>query len=296
MLWETISAAWPWSASRRARSSTIRVWATPSAAVGSSMITSFASQSTAFAIATDCRWPPESEATGWRIERTVVTAQAGERLRSRLSPSPPRRGTRVRSGAPARGTCSARCPGCYRARDPGRRSRFRARRPLEACEFGPGFPSQKIFPCSGAWIPAMRLDRHRLAGAVVADERGHLAGRNFEIDVRERLHRAEVLRDALEAKEGIGAVLGARHRVPSTRSCAGEPGPRPRGRGPAQPALLDAVVLTDLGHLAAADLVDRDHVVLDHRVIHVVLRHPDGLRVHGLDVRVQRRVLRRRVH
>ena len=73
MLWETISAAWPWSARRRVRSSTICVWATPSAAVGSSMITSFASQSTAFAIATDWRWPPESEATGCRIERTVVT-------------------------------------------------------------------------------------------------------------------------------------------------------------------------------------------------------------------------------
>ncbi len=55
MLWDTNSAAWPCSASRRVRSSTMRVWATPSAAVGSSMITSFASQSTAFAIATDCR-------------------------------------------------------------------------------------------------------------------------------------------------------------------------------------------------------------------------------------------------
>ena len=84
MLWDTNSAACPCSASRRVRSSTIRVWATPSAAVGSSMITSFASQSTAFAIATDCRWPPESEATGWRIERTVVTREAGERLPRRL--------------------------------------------------------------------------------------------------------------------------------------------------------------------------------------------------------------------
>ena len=53
MLCDTISAAWPCSASLRVRSSTILVWATPSAAVGSSMITSLASQSTAFAIATD---------------------------------------------------------------------------------------------------------------------------------------------------------------------------------------------------------------------------------------------------
>ena len=39
------------------------------------MITSFVFQSTALAIATDWRWPPESDATGWRIERTVVTAR-----------------------------------------------------------------------------------------------------------------------------------------------------------------------------------------------------------------------------
>ena len=65
----------PRSASRRTSSSTIFVWATPSAAVGSSMMTSFEFHSTALAIATDWRWPPESEATGWRIERTVVTAR-----------------------------------------------------------------------------------------------------------------------------------------------------------------------------------------------------------------------------
>ena len=27
------------------------------------------------AIATDCRWPPDSDATGWRMDRTVVTAR-----------------------------------------------------------------------------------------------------------------------------------------------------------------------------------------------------------------------------
>ena len=30
---------------------------------------------TALATATDWRWPPESEATGWRTERTVVTCR-----------------------------------------------------------------------------------------------------------------------------------------------------------------------------------------------------------------------------
>ena len=75
MLWEMMSAACPMSASRRTSSSTIFVWATPSAAVGSSMMTSFAFHSTDLAIATDWRCPPESEATGWRIDLTVVTAR-----------------------------------------------------------------------------------------------------------------------------------------------------------------------------------------------------------------------------
>ncbi len=39
------------------------------------MITSLVFHSTALAIATDWRCPPESDATGWRIERTVVTAR-----------------------------------------------------------------------------------------------------------------------------------------------------------------------------------------------------------------------------
>src|SRR5579862_238116 len=73
-LWEMITTASPCSARRRTRSSTCSVWATPSAAVGSSRITSFEFHITARATATDCRWPPERVATGCRIERIVVTA------------------------------------------------------------------------------------------------------------------------------------------------------------------------------------------------------------------------------
>ena len=54
--------------------STCSVCETPSAAVGSSRITSLEFHITARATATDCRCPPESVATGWRIERIVVTA------------------------------------------------------------------------------------------------------------------------------------------------------------------------------------------------------------------------------
>src|SRR6202020_3317028 len=72
-LCETTSTATPRLESLLIRLRTISVWATPRAAVGSSMMTSLACDITAFATATDWRWPPDSEATGWRMERTVVT-------------------------------------------------------------------------------------------------------------------------------------------------------------------------------------------------------------------------------
>ena len=46
---------------------------------------------TALAIATAWRWPPDSEATGWRIERTVVTERLGQRLGAPQLHRPPRR-------------------------------------------------------------------------------------------------------------------------------------------------------------------------------------------------------------
>ena len=67
------TTASPCSASRLTSSSTCCVCATPSAAVGSSRITTREFHITARPIATDCRWPPERLATGWRIERIVVT-------------------------------------------------------------------------------------------------------------------------------------------------------------------------------------------------------------------------------
>ena len=73
-LCEISTTARPCSASRLTSASTCSVCATPSAAVGSSRMTSFEFHCTAFATATDCRWPPESVATGWRTERIVVTA------------------------------------------------------------------------------------------------------------------------------------------------------------------------------------------------------------------------------
>ena len=42
--------------------------------------------------------------------------------------------------------------------------------------------------------PCHALDEGRLAGTVVADEGHHLAGTHLEVDVGQRLHRAERLR------------------------------------------------------------------------------------------------------
>ena len=94
------------SASRRMRSSTSAVWVTPSAAVGSSMITSLASCITALATATACRCPPDSEPTGWRMLRTVVTRRSLEGLPWRSSPWSPRPAADA-AGSRGRAACSA---------------------------------------------------------------------------------------------------------------------------------------------------------------------------------------------
>ena len=49
------------------------------------MMTSLACDITALATATDWRCPPDSEATGWRIERTVVTESSFSVLRAAIS-------------------------------------------------------------------------------------------------------------------------------------------------------------------------------------------------------------------
>ncbi|HTW09597.1 MAG TPA: hypothetical protein VME46_18980 [Acidimicrobiales bacterium] len=56
--------------------STMAVPATPRAAVSSSRIVSCQFHDVARATATDWRWPPESDATAWRVERTVRGTRA----------------------------------------------------------------------------------------------------------------------------------------------------------------------------------------------------------------------------
>ena len=87
------------------------------------------------------------------------------------------------------------------------------------------------------------LDQGRLAGAVVADERHHLTGTDLEVDLAERLDRAEALRDPVELQE-------RGRRVPRRSwSWVKKVGARPPG-GPHPGHFLGAVLLV----LADADL------------------------------------------
>ena len=64
-----------------------------------------------------------------------------------------------------------------------------------------GSPSKKNSPSSAELHAGDRLDERRLAGAVVADERDHLTGVDFEVDAGEGLVRAERLAHALQREE-----------------------------------------------------------------------------------------------
>ena len=81
-----------------------------------------------------------------------------------------------------------------------------------ACGCAPSRRRRRSRRSSGVWMPDDALDERRLAGAVVADERHHLAGPDLEVDLGERLDGAEALRDPpqLEERER-GRGRGGRH-------------------------------------------------------------------------------------
>ena len=76
----------------------LRVWATPSAAVGSSRMTTLEFHSTALAMATVWRWPPDRLATvlAHRADRASPRALASVSF-ARVAPSWARRAQRRRS-------------------------------------------------------------------------------------------------------------------------------------------------------------------------------------------------------
>ena len=122
-----------------------------------------------------------------------------------------------------RGTCSGRRRGCRRARDPGRRPRSRASRRPSARGCGPARRRRATSPLSGEWMPATHLISVDLPAPLSPTSAITSPGADLEVDVRERLHRAEALRDPVEleqraswprrssswmAKEGGGAPYG----------------------------------------------------------------------------------------
>ena len=219
-LCEISTTARPCSARRLTSASTCSVWETPSAAVGSSRMTSFEFHITARATATDCRWPPESVATGWRIERIVVTASdfsvsRGLRLHDRLlQPLEPvvllAAEVHVLDDVEVVAEREVLVDDLDARASP--RPSGRGSRP--ACPRRGPRPVHRVDPGDA-------LDQRRLAGAVVADERHHLAVAHLEVDVGQRLHRAERLGDAAELEDGVRSPRGSVSNTERRRRPAG---------------------------------------------------------------------------
>ena len=157
---------------------------------------------TALATATAWRWPPDRVATGWRIDRTVVTWRLGQGLgRGALHAVLVEEGRG--SGARGRGTCSGRCRGCRRGRGPGRRSRSRAPTRRSGCGCGPAGPPRRSRPRRAGgcrrctWSAPTCRRRCRRTG------RSPWPGRQVEVDPVEGLDRAEVLADAPQPEQRL---------------------------------------------------------------------------------------------
>ena len=180
-LCEMITTARPCSPRRRTSASTCSVWATPSAAVGSSRITSLEFHWTALATATDCRWPPESVATGWRIDEIVVTASdfsvsavffsiaGSSRICQRLSLAAE---VHVLDDVEV----VAEREILVDDLDPEPRGVLR---PVDVHLLA----LEQDLAAVGGMRAGDALDERRLARAVVADERHHLAAPHLEVDV-----------------------------------------------------------------------------------------------------------------
>ena len=105
------------------------------------------------------------------------------------------------SGAGAvacRAACSRRPSGPAAARAPGRRSPARARATTAATALRDASPSISTVPLSATIGPGRDADERRLAGAVLADDRVHLAAPHREAHVLERVDAGIALVDALE--------------------------------------------------------------------------------------------------
>ncbi len=191
MLWLISSTPRPLSARRRTRSSTCLVCATPRAAVGSSSMTTLEFQSTDFAMATVCRWPPDRLATSWRTRGHRPDRQRGQGvpgldLHLRLVEHEARFGLAAEEHVLHDVQVVAEREVLVHDLDAqrGRVTRIADRHRLSV---------EQVLPGVDAVDARDALDQRRLAGAVVTDQSGHLAGIDRQVDVVQHLHRAETL-------------------------------------------------------------------------------------------------------
>ena len=220
-LCEISTTARPCSPRRSTRSSTCWVCATPSAAVGSSRITTREFHITALATATDWRWPPERPGDRLAHRADRRDREALERLRRpllhRRLVEPAERPellapeVHVLDDVEVVGErevlvddLDAEVRGVLRPVDVDRRALEEDLAAVDRVDAGDA------------------LDQRRLAGAVVADERHDLAGGDVEVHLVQRLDRAEGLGD-LRAAPGSGEVEGASRRPPVSSVITGPP-------------------------------------------------------------------------
>src|SRR6266516_4296721 len=182
MLWLIRTTGRPLSLIRRIRSSTCPVSRTPSAAVGSSMMTSLLAKAAARATATPWRWPPERSSTGLVIVGRPIFSSLMWRSASRRIP----RLSSIRSHWPT-----------------GPRRRVSR-------------PRNRLLAMSSA---GQRLDQGGLAGPVVADHGENLALAQLEVaavhggDMSVPLGELAALEDDLAGRGGRCGLGGDGHRV-----------------------------------------------------------------------------------
>ena len=231
MLCEIRTTPTAWSARRRTRSSTCRVWATP--------------ERRGRLVEEDHLGIPQHR-LGDRHGLTLAAGEAGDRLAHRLhgahrQPGPGCRGALVSMrdlvehdagvAARGRGTCSRRCRGCRTGRGPGRRPRRRARPRRAGRARSPVCPRRGSSPLSMGWMPAIALTRVRLAGAVVTDERGDLTGVDAKSTSCSTCTTPKLLLTPRSSRIGLRRTVSERHvGLLSRRSLRDAPaGARSRG-------------------------------------------------------------------
>jgi hypothetical protein len=104
-----------------------------------------------------------------------------------------------------------------------------------------GPPGERHAAGVGRLDPGQDLHQRRLAGAVLADQRVHLAGLEVEVDARQRGDLAEALVDAghLQQAHPLALLIGpAASRKASISAAVGSEGWAPGRRGGQRPAAL----------------------------------------------------------